>query len=77
MVIVREYGKPDLFITMTCNPKWREIEENLLPGQSASDTPDIVARVFNLKKHYLINLISKQKCFGSRCHMYYCDQIER
>ena len=37
MAIVRKYGKPDLFITMTCNLKSREIEENLLPGQSASD----------------------------------------
>ena len=54
MAIVRKYGKPDLFITMTCNPKWCEIEENLLPGQSASDRPDIVARVSNIKKDYLI-----------------------
>ena len=48
MAIVRKYRKPDLFITMTCNPKWCEIEENLLPGQSASDR----ARVFNIKKDY-------------------------
>jgi len=33
MAIVSKFGKPDLFITMTCNPKWREIEENLLQGQ--------------------------------------------
>ncbi|KAM0727891.1 hypothetical protein ACS0PU_005360 [Formica fusca] len=32
MAIVSKFGKPDLFITMTCNPKWREIEENLSPG---------------------------------------------
>ena len=25
MAIVRELGKPDLFITMTCNPKWSEV----------------------------------------------------
>ncbi|XP_043464096.1 uncharacterized protein LOC122499686 [Leptopilina heterotoma] len=41
MAIVRKFGKPDLFITMTCNPKWREIIENLLPDQVASDRPDI------------------------------------
>jgi hypothetical protein len=27
MAIVSKFGKPDLFIIMTCNPKWREIEE--------------------------------------------------
>ena len=30
MAIVREFGKPDLFITFTCNPSWPEITENLL-----------------------------------------------
>ena len=24
MAIVRKHGKPDLFLTFTCNPKWRE-----------------------------------------------------
>jgi len=47
MVIVSKFDKPDLFITMTCNPKWREIEKNFLPGQQTSDRPDICACVFN------------------------------
>jgi hypothetical protein len=25
MAIVRQYGKLDLFITMTCNPKWKRL----------------------------------------------------
>uniref|UniRef100_A0A8C5PXT8 ATP-dependent DNA helicase n=1 Tax=Leptobrachium leishanense TaxID=445787 RepID=A0A8C5PXT8_9ANUR len=29
MAIVRKYGKPDFFITLTCNPKWPEIAENI------------------------------------------------
>ena len=33
MAIVRKCGKPDLFITFTCNPRWKEILEALLPGQ--------------------------------------------
>src|SRR6266487_3678885 len=27
MAIVRTYGKPDLFITITCNPNWPEIKD--------------------------------------------------
>ena len=50
MAIVRSKGKPNLCITMTCNPNWREIRYNLFPGQQASDRPDICARVFHLKK---------------------------
>jgi hypothetical protein len=34
-------GKPDLFITMTCNPNWSEIQTLLLSGQKAQDRPDI------------------------------------
>ena len=32
MAYVSEFGKPDLFITLTCNPYWEEITENLLEG---------------------------------------------
>ncbi|XP_057292374.1 uncharacterized protein LOC130619401 [Hydractinia symbiolongicarpus] len=49
MALVSKKGKPDLFLTFTCNPKWPEVVTNLLPGQSASDRPDLVARVFKLK----------------------------
>lgn len=49
---------------MKYNPKWCEIEENLLPDQQASNRPDICARVFDIKKDELINRIEKKKCFG-------------
>ena len=49
MAIVRCVGKPNLFITFTCNPTWPEIQAELLPNQSAVDRPDLTARVFNLK----------------------------
>ncbi|KAE8882346.1 hypothetical protein PF002_g1425 [Phytophthora fragariae] len=55
MAIVREYGKPDVFVTMTCNPKWEEIEEKITdPLQSAQDRPDIVARVWQQKLKALL-----------------------
>ena len=60
MAIVRKYGKPDLFITFTCNPRWKETEEQLFPGQTSSDRPDLVARVFKLKLNELIDDIIKK-----------------
>ncbi|CAK1590210.1 unnamed protein product [Parnassius mnemosyne] len=30
---VRTYGRPDLFVTFTCNPIWKKITEELMPGQ--------------------------------------------
>lgn len=40
MTYVRNYGRPDLFVTFTCNPKWVETESLLLPGQTAGDRLD-------------------------------------
>lgn len=77
MAIVRKYGKPDLFITMTCNPKWREIQENLLAGQCPSDRPDIVARVFNIKKDYLVDLIVKKNFFGVPAAYVYVIEFQK
>lgn len=64
MAIVRKYGKPDLFITMICNPKWIEIQSNLEQWQSAEFRPDLVARVFKLKLQELLEDIFKNKIFG-------------
>ena len=43
--IVSELGPADVFITLTCNPQWEEIQSRLLPGQTAFDRPDIVCQV--------------------------------
>ncbi len=51
---VRKFGKPDLFVTFTCNPKWKEIIDALLPGQIAKDRPELITRVFNLKLDALL-----------------------
>ena len=60
MIVVTTYGKPDIFLTITANPKWPEIQENLLPHQSANDRPGIVSRVFNLKlKELLCDLLER------------------
>ena len=44
MAIVATCGKPDLFITITCNPLWSEIADNLLQRQIWGDRPDLVSR---------------------------------
>ncbi|XP_066913355.1 uncharacterized protein [Clytia hemisphaerica] len=49
MAVVSKHGKPDAFLTFTCNPRWREVTENLLPNQKAHDRPDLLTRVFRMK----------------------------
>ena len=64
MAIVHTYGKPDVFLTMTCNPKWEEITNELLPGQTAQDRPDIVARVFYGKLEAMKDMLFKKQILG-------------
>ncbi|RCN44400.1 hypothetical protein ANCCAN_09614 [Ancylostoma caninum] len=64
MAIVAKYGKPDYFLTFTCNPQWREITENLYSGQNSSDRPDLVARVFHRKLEILQEYLLKKHVLG-------------
>ena len=75
---VRHYGRPDLFITFTCNPKWSEIESLLKNGQRSHDRHELTARVFNLKLKKMINILVKGAIFGStRCYMYTVEWQKR
>ena len=62
--IARHFRKIDIFLTMTADPNWPEIRRELLPGQTVTDRPDLVARVFQLKKKALMNAILKYHIFG-------------
>jgi hypothetical protein len=66
MAIVVAMGKPTLFITITANPKWPEITAALLPGQVSSERPDLVGRVFKLKKDNLIQALRAGTYFSNR-----------
>lgn len=77
MAIVRKMGKPDLFVTFTCNPKWKEIIDALLPGQSAVDRPDIVARVFKLKLQALMDDLLKKQVLGKVIGRIYVIEFQK
>eukprot|EP01047_Picozoa_sp_COSAG01_P068140 COSAG01_NODE_9779_length_2346_cov_2.823320_3_plen_141_part_01 len=69
LVLVQRMGPPTYFITFTCNSNWPEIQENLLPGQTSSDRPILVARVFKLKLKHFLDTISK---WDGGCAYYLC-----
>lgn len=78
MTYVKNYGKPDLFITVTCNPNWKEIKTNLHPNAQPQERYDIVNRVFHLKIQKLLTLINKANIFGEpRCFMYAVEWQKR
>ncbi|XP_021848178.2 uncharacterized protein [Spinacia oleracea] len=49
MALVHKFGKPGIFLTMTCNLSWPETQSELLAGQVPNDRPDLLTRVFHAK----------------------------
>ncbi|GFT74979.1 helitron_like_N domain-containing protein [Trichonephila clavipes] len=79
MAYVRHYGRPDLFITFTCNHVhvWDEIQQLLLPGQLHVDRHDITARVFRRKLKSLMDFIVKYEVFGFVCCWMYSVEWQK
>lgn len=57
LALARTYGKPSFFITMTFNPQWPEVKRCLRPGQSCSDQPVLMNRIFNLRLQRLMKVL--------------------
>ena len=77
MAIVRHFGKPDLFITFTCNPKWPEITKELLPHQTAADRPDLTSRVFHIKLQELLKDLCTKQCLGKVIAYVYVVEFQK
>ena len=60
MAIVSKYGRPDIFLTFTCNPKNPDILENLPDGLRPEDRPDVTSRVFQGHLNELLNDLLKR-----------------
>ena len=58
LAINHSYKSGDLFLTMTANPTWPEIHDELEPGQSAADCPDVVVHPFYAKQKEIIHDIN-------------------
>ncbi|AQK59598.1 hypothetical protein ZEAMMB73_Zm00001d053542 [Zea mays] len=74
MALVWKFGKPDIFLTMTCNPNWDEIRRELLPGQTPQDRPDLVVRVFHANLQELKHRLTKHDILGKRKYKLTCPE---
>ena len=70
MMYIKKYGTASLFITMTCNPNWPEIKENLFEGQQPCDRPDLISRVFELKRKEFIKTVTGHNGIFGKCIAY-------
>lgn len=66
LAVCHHVGHPDVFLTMTTNGLWDEIQKIMehVPNCEVSNCPDIISRVFRLKLDQLTTDIKKKKHFG-------------
>ncbi|KAL6575510.1 hypothetical protein OROHE_000887 [Orobanche hederae] len=78
MAICKWFGYPDLFITITCNPKWPEIARFLdSRGLNPEDRPDIVCRLFKIKLDQIIKDMTENRIFGSTRAVIYTVEFQK
>jgi hypothetical protein len=77
MALVQKYGKPDIFLTMTCNPNWEEITRELEPGQTPQDRPDLIVRVFRAKLEDLKKQLFKKHILGKVIAYVYVVEFQK
>jgi len=77
LTLARFHKKIDLFITITCNPNWPEITQELLLGQTTADRPELCARVFKMKKQAIIDNIYKHRIFGKADAYVYTIEFQK
>jgi ATP-dependent DNA helicase PIF1 len=77
MALVRKYGKPDIFIIMTCNPNRAEIKQDLLPCQTAQDRPDLITRVFRAKLEVMKKKLMENDILGKVWAYVYVVQFQK
>ena len=61
MTISRVKGKPSLFITKTLDVKCPKVQALLREGENPYDRPDVLVRVFELKRNRFMKLILGEK----------------
>jgi hypothetical protein len=77
MAIISHFGKPDLFVTFTCNPKWPEVTRELLPCQTAADRSDLTARVFHMKLQELLKDLCEKQCLEKVAAFVYVIEFQK
>ena len=77
MAIVVRLGRPSLFLTMTCNPKWRDSLREIPEGHDPRNYPLITHRVFALKLKKMLDLLFKDGIFGRKIGSIYVIEFQK
>jgi hypothetical protein len=77
LALLHKFGGCDLFITFTVNLAWHEVQEELLPNQSAHEYPDLIAQAFHLKVESFLDDMMNKHIFGEAVRHVYTVEYQK
>lgn len=77
MALVQCFGKPDIFLKVTCNPSWIEIQRELLYNDEAENRSNLLARAFRAKLEELKEDLFKKEIFGAVAAYTYVIEFQK
>ena len=77
LTLLHKFGRSDLFITFTANASWCEVQDMLLPNQSAHECPNLITCVFHLKFESPLDDIMKKNIFSQAIGYIYTVKYQK
>ncbi|CAI9266057.1 unnamed protein product [Lactuca saligna] len=77
MALVQKFGKPNIFLTLTCNPNWPEIRQHMMIQEETQNRADLIVRVFHAKLEQFKKEILKKEIFGKVVAYTYVVEFQR
>ncbi|XP_023765320.1 uncharacterized protein LOC111913842 [Lactuca sativa] len=79
IAICKVHGKPQYFITFTCNVKWPEYRRYMdaIGQRDIQNRPDIIAHIFRIKVRAFINFLKEEKKFGDVSAYLYTIEFQK
>ncbi|XP_022875834.1 uncharacterized protein LOC111394317 [Olea europaea var. sylvestris] len=77
MSLIQRYGKPDVFLTMICNPNWPKIKQELKHNDEIQNRPDLLARIFRSKLKELRTYLLKREILGHVVACVYAIEFQK
>ena len=70
MTLVQRFGKPVIFLIITCNPNFLEFKAEVHPNQEIQSMPELTIRIFREKLEELKLNYLRNKYLVMWLHMY-------
>lgn len=77
MALVQKFGKPNIFLTITCKRSWPEIKSELRSFEQAHNRADVLSRIFRAKLIELKKDVIQKRLCGPIIAFFYVIEFHK